>query len=67
MSRLSHQERGARIARWQASEMLQAHFAPDLFPHRLKPAEVKLWQGIEQSSSLEISDCAALREALNHA
>lgn len=67
MSRPLDQERGARIAAWQADEMLRAHFAPDLFPQRLKPAQVKLWKSIAEAAQDELRDAELLREARAHA
>ena len=67
MSRPLDQERGARIAAWQADEMLRAHFSPDLFSQRLKPAQVKLWQSIAEAAQDELRDAALLREARAHA
>lgn len=66
MSRPSDQERGARIAAWQASEMLAAHLGGGLFPLFLSRAEVRLWRGILDAAQLELADSAALHEARKH-
>lgn len=63
MSRPLDQERGARIAAWQADEVLRAHFASDLFPRRLSRAQVNLWQGIAEAAADELRDVDLLKEA----
>lgn len=64
MSRPLHEERGARIAAWQADEMLRAHYSPDLFPQRLSAPKLRLWKSIQQAARDQLEECQAMREAL---
>lgn len=63
MSRPIDQERGARLAAWQASEMLQAATQPNLFPVKLTRKQRELWQGIAAAAADELAYCQALRAA----
>lgn len=61
MSRPTDTERGARIAASQANTLLNAHFQPALFPHRLTQEQFALWASILESADETIAECVACR------
>lgn len=63
MSRPTHTERGARIAAWQADQMLRAYYEPNLFPQRLSASKLRLWKSIRDAAVDQLSECQAMREA----